>query len=157
MYVSAIEMLEDIRLKEIRIMNLQDDYAKRRIQIYYLQATELKHDVVHGSSTNTSNADVDAVLDIALEIKRAYKDLYKLETLVFSKLEMLQNPNYMRMLYLRYFCQKNNVSIAEDLRVSTSWVSRMHSKALQDFQNILDKDIDAEKEETFAISNRDIV
>ncbi len=57
---------------------------------------------------------------------------------IVSTINLLDNPNYSRILYLRWVKGDRMDQIAEDMHYHIKSLSRMHSEAIKSLQKILD-------------------
>lgn len=76
------------------------------------------------------NCDIDALVDLKKEIMTVIKEM--------------NNPEYQTVLERRYLCFEQWEKIAADMGYDLRWLFRLHGKALDSVQSILDKSIDAE-------------
>lgn len=100
----------------------------------------LKDDVVSGSGTGDKvGTMVSKIIDMEYELDREIDKLVDLKREVMSVIDQLE-PTKCEILYKRYLQNKTWEKIAVETGFSYVWVCKLHGRALQDVERILDGD-----------------
>ena len=100
----------------------------------------LKDDVVSGGGTGDKvGTMVSKIIDMEYELDREIDELVDLKREVMSVIDQLE-PTKCEILYKRYFQNKTWENIAVETGFSYVWVCKLHGRALQDVERILDGD-----------------
>lgn len=71
----------------------------------------------------TINADIDRFADMKQE--------------ALTLLDRMENPVYMTLLHRRYFLHHSFEKIASDMNYTYRWVTRLHGRALQEYEKLM--------------------
>lgn len=100
----------------------------------------LKDDVVSGGGTGDKvGTIVSKIIDMENELDREIDKLVDLKREVMSVIDQLE-PTKCEILYKRYLQKKTWEKIAVETGFSYVWVCKLHGRALQDVERILDGD-----------------
>lgn len=100
----------------------------------------LKDDVVSGGGTGDKvGTIVSKIVDMEYELDREIDKLVDLKREVMSVIDQLE-PTKCEILYKRYLQKKTWEKIAVETGFSYVWVCKLHGRALQDVERILDGD-----------------
>lgn len=100
----------------------------------------LKDDVVSGGGTGDKvGTMVSKIIDMEYELDREIDKLVDLKREVMSVIDQLE-PTKCEILYKRYLQKKTWEKIAVETGFSYVWVCKLHGRALQDVERILDGD-----------------
>lgn len=69
------------------------------------------------------NADIDRFADMKQE--------------ALALLDKMENPVYMTLLHRRYFLHHSFEKIASDMNYTYRWVTRLHGRALQEYEKLM--------------------
>lgn len=98
----------------------------------------LKDDVVSGGGTGDKvGTIVSKIVDMENELDREIDKLVDLKREVMSVIDQLE-PTKCEILYKRYLQKKTWEKIAVETGFSYVWVCKLHGRALQDVERILD-------------------
>lgn len=105
----------------------------------------LKQDVVSTSSSNDRMAATMAkIVDLQTEINQKIDTLVDRKAQAIRLLEKVRNPDYLKVLQLKYIEYETFEEIASEMHYSHCWVCRLHGRALQTFAKILDHELKGE-------------
>ena len=97
----------------------------------------LKDDVVSGGRTEDKvGTMVSKIIDMEYELDREIDKLVDLKREVMSVIDQLE-PTKCEILYKRYLQKKTWEKIAVETGFSYVWVCKLHGRALQDVERIL--------------------
>ena len=101
----------------------------------------LKDDSVRGGGDNGDKVGtmVSKIIDMEYELDREIDKLVDLKREVMSVIDQLE-PTKCEILYKRYLQKKTWEKIAVETGFSYVWVCKLHGRALQDVERILDGD-----------------
>lgn len=99
----------------------------------------MKQDVVSGGGSEDKMGNAVArIVDLKEEINReidTYVDMKREASMLLDKLE---NPLHYKVLHKRYILGETFEQIATEIRYTYRWVQKLHGRALQKFQKVLD-------------------
>lgn len=99
--------------------------------------TGMPHNPNHGRS---SMADcVAKIVDLQAEINSDIDALVDLKREILETIKGLENVEYQTILERRYLCFETWEKIAAEMGYDLRWLFRLHGKALDEVQSILDK------------------
>ena len=71
------------------------------------------------------------IIDLEREINEDIDKLIEVKKSIISTIKKVENPEYQTLLELRYLCFKKWGQIAIDMGYDTSWIHRLHNKAIK--------------------------
>ena len=138
--MSAKEYLKKIRMYDTRIESKLLEVQALRAMVTKITPT-LKADVVTASSPQDKLGDAVAkIIDLETEIDKEIDAYVDLKREVTALLERLENPFHYKVLHQRYFLYHTFERIATDMHYSFRGVCYLHGRALQAFDELLQKE-----------------
>lgn len=105
----------------------------------------LKQDVVTGgSSHDRMSTTIAKIVDLEKEINAKVDTLIDRKAQVIRLLEKVRNPDYLKVLQLKYIEYESLEEIAVEMHYSYRWIKKLHGRALQIFAKILDHELKGE-------------
>lgn len=92
----------------------------------------------HGNSTSTMADTIDKIIDLQNEISGDMNGMLNMQKEIADVIQQVENKDQQAVLEKRYLCYQTWECIATDMSFDESWVYRLHSKALNSVQNLLD-------------------
>lgn len=137
--MNAKEYLQQIELYDTQIKNKLDEIADLRSMIMHITST-LRPD---GGSPSGGVADrvgntVAKIVDLEAEVNASVDRFVDLKREISKTIEQVENPDELRLLYLRYFKYMPWEEIALEMGYTYRNVCYMHSRALQSLNRILE-------------------
>lgn len=134
-------------LLQIRLLDAQIDCMLSNVDSLkesLLRITPvLKQDVVTGgSSHDRMSSTIAKIVDLEKEITEKIDTLVDRKAQVISQLEKVRNPDYLKVLQLRYIEYKTFDDIAMEMHYSHCWICRLHGRALQTFAKIMNQELE---------------
>ena len=137
---NAKEYLENIRMYDMRIESKLLEVQSLRAMVTKVTPT-VKTDVVMSSSPQDRLGDAVAkIIDLEEEIDQEVDAYINLKREVTALLERLENPFHYKVLHQRYFLYHTFERIATDMHYSFRGVCYLHGRALQAFDELLQKE-----------------
>lgn len=137
---NAKEYLKKIRMYDTRIESKLLEVQALRAMVTKITPT-LKADVVTASSPQDKLGDALAkIIDLETEIDKEIDAYVDLKREVTALLERLENPFHYKVLHQRYFLYHTFERIATDMHYSFRGVCYLHGRALQAFDELLQKE-----------------
>lgn len=130
--MNAKEYLKQYRRLDSHIRSKKEQIDKILLTVDSLAQSKSVGDSKEIEEASTKVAEFGKVL--ASEIKK----LVVLQNEISSKIEIIQNDNYRLVLSLRYLNFKTWEQIAEEMEYSYQWVHRLHERALQEFEKLIE-------------------
>ena len=138
--MSAKEYLQKIRMYDTRIESKLLEVQALRAMVTKITPT-MKADVVTASSPQDKLGDAVAkIMDLETEIDKEIDAYVDLKREVTALLERLENPFHYKVLHQRYFLYHTFERIATDMHYSFRGVCYLHGRALQAFDELLQKE-----------------
>lgn len=138
--MGAKEYLQKIRMYDTRIESKLLEVQALRAMITKITPT-MKTDVVTASSPQDKLGDAVAkIVDLETEIDNEIDAYVDLKREVTALLERLENPFHYKVLHQRYFLYHTFERIATDMHYSFRGVCYLHGRALQAFDELLQKE-----------------
>lgn len=75
------------------------------------------------------------------EIDNTIYNLVEIRTVLYTKVEEVENDEYRMLLMLRYFQYMTWEQIAEEMGYSFQWVHKLHKRALAEFEKISKREL----------------
>ena len=138
-YISAINAKE--YLKSIR--KLDRTIKIKTEELYSLQSNLAQissqgvNERVLSSNTSDTMKTVDKIVDMQVEIRREICELVQIKKEARNKINQLPDIRYIDILTDYYINCKTWEQVAEDMNLDLRWVYRLHGRALQVFEKIL--------------------
>lgn len=105
----------------------------------------LKQDVVSTSSSNDRmSTTIAKIVDLEKEINAKVDTLIDRKAQVIRLLEKVRNPDYLKVLQLKYIEYESFEEIAAEMHYTYRWICKLHGRALQTFAKILDHELKGE-------------
>lgn len=138
--MNAKEYLQKIRMYDTRIESKLLEVQALRAMITKITPT-MKADVVTASSPQDKLGDAVAkIVDLETETDKEIDAYVDLKREVSALLEKLENPFHYKVLHQRYFLYHTFEQIATDMHYSFRGVCYLHGRALQAFDELLQKE-----------------
>ena len=136
----AKDYLLQIRLLDAQIDCMLSSVQGLRDSLLRITPT-LKQDVVTGSSAHDRmSATVAKIVDLENEINAKVDALVDRKAQVIRLLEKVRNPDYLKVLQMRYIEYASLEEIAVEMHYSYRWIKKLHGRALQVFRKIMDEE-----------------
>lgn len=136
----AKDYLLQIRLLDTQIDCMLSNVDSLRESLLRITPT-LKQDVVSGSSAHDRmSTTIAKIVDLENEINVKVDAYIDKKAHIIRLLEKVRNPDYLKVLQLKYIDFETFESIASEMHYSHCWVCRLHGRALQCFARIMDKE-----------------
>ena len=134
-------------LLQIRLLDAQIDCMLSNVdglRESLLRITpQLKQDVVTGgSSHDRMSSTIAKIVDLEKEINIKVDAYIDKKAQIIRMLEKVRNPDYLKVLQLRYIEYKTFDDIALEMHYSHCWICRLHGRALQTFAKIMNKELE---------------
>lgn len=129
----------------------QAKYLNTRINSKIKQINTLNHlatnatSVLSGMPRNPNKATskmadvVDKIVDLQAEINHDVDELVDLEREITQLIKSVTDLEYQTILEKRYLCFQTWEAIAAEMQYDIRWLYRLHGRALEEVQKILDK------------------
>lgn len=141
----AKDYLLQIRLLDTQIDCMLSNVDGLRESLLRITPT-LKQDVVTGgSSHDRMSTTIAKIVDLEKEINAKVDTYIDKKAQIIRLLDKVHNPDYLKVLQLRYIEYETFEEIASDMHYSHCWICRLHGRALQTFAKILDKELKGEQ------------
>lgn len=127
--IKKLDALIDTKLQEIATLEAKT----QKITVAY------EGEAVKSSGSQDKMADTIAmIVDLQSEISKDMEKYTTAKSNVLQVMNMMQNPEYIKVLYKRYFEYKTWEEIACELNFSYKWVCVLHGRALNVMDSILE-------------------
>lgn len=104
--------------------------------------TGLKEDVVQSSGVTDKIGDtVSKIIDLQQEINDDIDSFVDLKREIMSVIDRIDDVNLIDILYKRYFKYETWERIATEMNFTYQWVCKLHGRALQKVQQLIEVDI----------------
>lgn len=80
---------------------------------------------------------VARLVDLREKINRSIDEYADTKAEIMKAMRRMQNPDYVNVLYLRYFLYKTWEEIAAEMTYSYRGICYMHGRALQEFEKVM--------------------
>lgn len=132
MQVQRLNILIDQRIKEKDALRNFDlisgiDYSQDKVQTSH-------------SSDAIFVKVIEKIIEIESEVNRLIDEYVSLKNKIIGEIQMLQNPQYIQILYKKYVEFKQLKVIAVEMNYSYNYIKRIHGCALLDFGKQFIKD-----------------
>lgn len=140
----AKDYLMQIRLLDTQIDCMLSNVDSLRESLLRITPT-LKQDVVTGgSSHDRMSSTIAKIVDLEKEINVKVDAYIDKKAQIIRLLEKVRNPDYLKVLQLRYIDYNTFEEMALEMHYSHCWICRLHGRALQTFAKIMDKEREGE-------------
>lgn len=140
--MTAREYLSQVRLYDIRLHQLQEQYNRLRADASGMRSVGINPDKVQGSGDGDPMArTVSEFVDLEERIRKLFGDLFRLRSKIIGEIQQMDDPRYEQVLYYRYISFFPLFKIADVMRkpdgepYSHQYIRRLHFEALLAFQN----------------------
>lgn len=142
----AKDYLLQIKLLNTQIDCMQANADSLRDSLLRITPT-LKQDVVTSSGAqDRMSATVAKIVDMEKEINAKIDTYIDKKAEIIRLLERVRNPDYLKVLQMRYVDIEKWEDIAVAMDCSVRNIYKLHGRALQVFANILDKELKGEQQ-----------
>lgn len=138
--MDAKDFLKRIRLLDKKVKAKQREFKRMEIEAESVKASSFCERVQ--SSSNSSKVE-NAVVELdeyKNEIDRDIQELIKYKRKVMKKVDMLEDPDEVDILYRRYFEFMKWEDISEATSFSARQVHNIHGSALENFKKVMTDD-----------------
>lgn len=133
---SAYRILKEIELLDTRIDVKQSEVTALRERATSVTQTISEVRVVTSCPEGKMSRAVDRLVDLQAEINDDIDRLVDYKRKVQKVLDKMGNPDYIRVLYKRYFERKPWKKIAEEMNVESRTAQRYEEQALPLFMRL---------------------
>lgn len=134
-------------LGEIGRIDTRIDVKLAEVQRLWDRATKVNQvlttvKVASSASGGSMSEAVDRIVDLEQEINAEVDRLVDYKRQVQTVLDKMENPDYVKVLYKRYFEHKTWDTIAEEMNMSARHAQRYHTQALPVFLGLWEQEKD---------------
>ena len=127
-------------LRRVELLDAQIDYKLQEIDRLWAMVTRVtavfKPTPVSGGGAGDMMADTIArIVELKAEVNRDVDRFVDYKRDIAAALNGLQNPEYIKVLYKRYFERKHWEEIGVEMNMSHRNVQYIHGRALAEFMN----------------------
>lgn len=133
--LSARKYLEQLENIDISINQELERLAEMKSGASCAGAMDYSKDRVQVSPTNALEKRVSAYIDFEKNINRHIEQFVEAKEQIISEIRGLHQKHYINILYKVYVQFKSVREAAEEMKLSYSYVSSMHKKALKAFED----------------------
>ena len=139
--MKAKEYLQQIRRLDVEIDENTEELARLNALVTKVTSV-LSGDVVSRTrEADTMTEAINKIIELRKELDRNIDIFVDMKMEVKRMLSLLENPIHFKILNSRYVLYKTWEQIACELNFTYQWVcGDLHGKALQEFQEILDRE-----------------
>ena len=133
----AKECLAEIKLLDTQIdcmLSTVDDLRESLLRITQMPKQDM---VSGGSGHDRMSTTIAKIVDLENEINAKVDAYIDKKARVIRLLEKLRNPDYLKVLQLRYIEHESLEEIAAEMHYSYCWICKLHGRALQVFGKLL--------------------
>lgn len=129
-------------LKRVELLDTQIDYKLQEIQRLWDMVTRVTAvfkptPVSGGGGAGDLMADTIArIVDLKTEVNGDIDRFVDLKRDISKTLNRIKQPEYIKVLYKRYFEKKHWEEIAVEMNMTSRNVFHIHGKALEEFNNL---------------------
>lgn len=136
----AKEYLMKIRWYDVLIDSKLAELQKLNAMVHRI--TPLMNDAggAGGENADRLGNTVARIVDLQGEINRDIDAFVNYKEQAKRLMNRMSNPDYYRVLHMRYFQSKSIKDIAKAMKYSYDGMKRFHSVALQAFEKVLEED-----------------
>lgn len=136
----AKDYLLQIKLLDTQIDCMQSSVDGLKDSLLRITPT-LKQDVVSGSGAHDRmSTTIAKIVDLEAEINAKVDAYIDKKAHIIRLLEKVRNPDYLKVLQLKYIDYETFEAIASEMHYSHCWVCRLHGRALQAFAKIMEEE-----------------
>lgn len=136
----AKKYLNRIRLYDARIENGLQELSDLEEMVTRITPV-LKQDVVSSSSSQDKLGDTVAkIADLRVKINQDVDAFVDLKREALAKLAKVEKPEYYDILHKRYVEYQSLEQIAVSMNYTYRWIRRLHGRALQAFEKVMEKE-----------------
>ena len=133
----AKEFLQKVKIYDSHINEKLEELARLKELTTKITAS-YGGDVVSGTHNQDKLGDAVAkIADLESDIDNAVDAYVDKKKEVSAIIDKIDNPNYIDILYKRYFGYKSWESIACEMNYTYQWVCELHGRALQEVKKLL--------------------
>lgn len=130
--------LNQIRLYDARIENGLQELSDLEEMVTRITPV-LKQDVVSSSSSQDKLGDTVAkIADLRVKINQDVDAFVDLKREALAKLAKVEKPEYYDILHKRYVEYQSLEQIAVSMNYTYRWIRRLHGRALQAFEKVIE-------------------
>ena len=134
--VTPKRYLEQIQVLEAKIDLKRDQIIEERTRAQ--SCTTAMSERVQTSPCSDSLANIiTRICDFEKDMANMVNELIDLKQDSISKIDKMNNPDYVRILMLRYFKGYSLMQIANEMNYSYSHIKRKHGWALEEFKRYM--------------------
>jgi len=134
--MEAKEFLEQVKLCDLHIRQRLEERAKLEALATHITPNYEADVVQHGTTDKIGNV-ATTIVEIDREICEEVAKYKKIRKEVSEVVGMIQDADYVDVLYQRYFEYKKFEAIAEGMNLSKVWVFQLHTRALDEVDKII--------------------
>lgn len=135
--IEAKEYLQQVRNADIAVKDKMEELAGLEAMATKINALNEGERVQASGSQDRMADTVCKIADLKAEIQAEIDSLLELKREVRGVIKQVSEPVLMSVLHKRYLQYKSWEQIAVELNVSYRHTTRLHGKALQDIEKIL--------------------
>lgn len=136
---NAKEYLQKIRLYDSRINNSLEELSALEEMVTRITPV-LKPDVVSSSGNQDKLGDAVAkICDLKVQINRDIDTYIGLKQEAVGKLKKVEKAEYYDILHKRYVEFQSLEQIAVSMNYTYRWIRRLHGRALQAFEKVMNE------------------
>lgn len=144
--IQAKQYLNQIKRLDNLINTKQHELETLKSMLTNITVPLQQDRVQSNGAGDTIGNTVAKIVDLQNEINEQIDRFVDSRAKIVKQIDMIQNPDFHKLLYLRYLQYKTWNQIAEELShkddpFSLQWVHTMHGRALQEFQKIIEKSL----------------
>lgn len=133
----AKECLAEIKLLDTQIdcmLSTVDDLRESLLRITQMPKQDM---VSGGSGHDRMSTTIAKIVDLENEINAKVDSYIDKKAQIIRLLDKLRNPDYLKVLQLRYIEYESLEEIAAEMHYSYRWICKLHGRALQVFGKLL--------------------
>ena len=135
--IDPIEFLSQVEIYKAHIENLNDELIELW-DIATKTTSAIKEDAIFGSGNNDKMSGyVHEIMKQEEKLKAAIKEYNEKINYIYSKISLLQSPDYIKVLYKKYFKGLKWHEIGDEMFMSERNAQLTHAYALQALSVIL--------------------
>lgn len=131
--MTAKEYLQQVKLADIKMLQRVNQLKEVRQSISYISGIDYSKDRVQ-SSPHAGNTQIEKLVDLEAEVNKLIDETVAAKHKIITEIQMLDNADYVQLLYKRYIEYKPFETIASEMFLSYYRTCHLHGEALQSFQ-----------------------
>lgn len=132
----AKEYLKSIRTLDRTIKIKNEELHSLQLNLAQISSQPLNERVLSSNTSDTMKA-IDTIVDMQVEIRREVCNLVHLKNEARNKINQLSDSRYIDILTDYYINRKTWEQVADNMGYDLRWVYRLHGRALQVFEKLL--------------------